>query len=127
MASRADDILGWLSIDIDTRSMIIKRYQMLIVTIFITLFGLLVGLTIHYFLSKQIYLPISRLRRSMKQILRNEFETEIKTTSSGELGIIEQGCSHLQKHLETIRDLNHHIEVATADLQQSLELLEEKY
>ncbi|WP_115705068.1 two-component system sensor histidine kinase LetS [Legionella sainthelensi] len=127
MASRADDILGWLSIDIDTRSMIIKRYQMLIVTIFITLFGLLVGLTIHYFLSKQIYLPISRLRRSMKQILRNEFETEIKTTSSGELGIIEQGCSHLQKkHLETIRDLNHHIEVATADLQQSLELLEEK-
>lgn len=127
MASRADDILGWLSLDIDTRSMIIKRYQMLIVTIFITLFGLLVGLTIHYFLSKQIYLPISRLRRSMKQILRNEFETEIKTTSSGELGIIEQGCSHLQKkHLETIRDLNHHIEVATADLQQSLELLEEK-
>lgn len=127
MTSRADDILGWLSIDIDTRSMIIKRYQMLIVTIFITLCGLLLGLTIHYFLSKQIYLPISRLRRSMKQILRNEFETEIKTSSSGELGIIEQGCSHLQKkYLETVRDLNQHIEVATADLQQSLELLEEK-
>lgn len=98
MATRADDILGWLSIDIDTRSMIIKRYQMLIVTIFITLFGLLMGLTIHYFLSKRIYLPISRLRRSMKQILRNEFETEIKTTSPGELGIIEQGCAHLQKN-----------------------------
>ncbi|WP_133138257.1 two-component system sensor histidine kinase LetS [Legionella tucsonensis] len=127
MATRADDILGWLSIDIDTRSMIIKRYQMLIVTIFITLFGLLMGLTIHYFLSKRIYLPISRLRRSMKQILRNEFETEIKTTSPGELGIIEQGCAHLQKkYLETIRDLNQHIEVATEDLQQSLELLEEK-
>lgn len=127
MGSRADDILGWLSIDIDTRSMIIKRYQMLIVTIFITLFGLLVGLTIHYFLSKRIYLPISRLRRSMKQILRNEFETEIKTSSPGELGIIEQGCAHLQKeYLDTMRDLNQHIEVATEDLQQSLELLEEK-
>jgi two-component system, NarL family, sensor histidine kinase BarA len=127
VASRADDILGWLSIDIDTRSMIIKRYQMLIVTIFITLFGLLMGLTIHYFLSKRIYLPISRLRRSMKQILRNEFETEIKTTSPGELGIIEQGCAHLQtEYLSTIRDLNQHIEVATVDLQQSLELLEEK-
>jgi two-component system sensor histidine kinase BarA len=107
--------------------MIIKRYQMIIVTIFITLFGLLMGLTIHYFLSKRIYLPISRLRRSMKQILRNEFETEIKITSPGELGIIEQGCAHLQReYLSTIRDLNQHIEVATADLQQSLELLEEK-
>ena len=124
---QADDILGWLSIDIDTRSMLIKRYQMLIVTIFITLFGLLVGLSSHYFLSKRIYLPISRLRRSMKQILRNEFETEIKTSSKGELGIIEKGCVHLQKrYLDTINDLNQHIEVATADLQQSLELLEEK-
>ncbi|MDR3501448.1 MAG: response regulator [Legionella sp.] len=124
---QADDILGWLSIDIDTRSMLIKRYQMLIVTIFITLFGLLMGLTSHYFLSKRIYLPISRLRRSMKQILRNEFETEIKTSSKGELGIIEKGCAHLQKkYIDTIKDLNQHIEVATEDLQQSLELLEEK-
>lgn len=127
LAFRADDILGWLSIDIDTRSMLLKRYQMLIVTIFITLFGLLLGLTIHYFLSKRIYVPISRLRRSMKQILRNEFETEIPTTSKGELGVIEQGCAHLQKeYLSTLNDLNQHIEVATEDLQQSLELLEEK-
>ncbi|WP_115343485.1 two-component system sensor histidine kinase LetS [Legionella moravica] len=127
VAFQADDILGWLSIDIDTQSMLIKRYQMLIVTIFITLFGLLMGLTIHYFLSKRIYLPISRLRRSMKQILSNEFETEIKVGSQGELGVIEKGCAHLQKqYLNTIRDLNQHIEVATEDLQQSLELLEEK-
>jgi two-component system sensor histidine kinase BarA len=124
---QADDILGWLSIDIDTQSMLLKRYQMLIITIFITLFGLLMGLTIHYFLSKRIYLPIARLRRSMKQITSNEFETEIKVSSPGELGIIEKGCQHLQhQYLNTVRDLNHHIEVATADLQQSLELLEEK-
>ncbi|MCZ4697015.1 ATP-binding protein [Legionella pneumophila] len=124
---QADDILGWLSIDIDTQSLLIKRYQMLIVTIFITLFGLLMGLTIHYFLSKRIYMPIARLRRSMKQILSNEFETEIRISSPGELGIIEKGCAHLQRqYLNTVRDLNHHIEIATADLQQSLELLEEK-
>ena len=127
IAFQADDILGWLSIDIDTQSMLIKRYQMMIVTIFITLFGLLMGLTIHYFLSKQIYVPIARLRRSMKQILRNEFETEIRVSSSGELGVIEKGCAHLQnQYLSSVRDLNQHIEVATEDLQQSLELLEEK-
>lgn len=127
LANRADDVLGWLSIDIDTRTMLIKRYQMLIVTIFITLFGLLMGLTIHYFLSKRIYLPISRLRRSMKQILSNEFETKISVRSTGELGMIEQGCAHLQKkYLSTIKDLNQHIDSATEDLQQSLELLEEK-
>ncbi len=127
IAFQADDVLGWLSIDIDTKSMLIQRYQMYIVTIFITLLGLLMSLSIHYFLSKRIYLPIARLRRSMKQILSNEFETQIKIVSPGELGIIEQGCAHLQKHyLSSINDLNQHIEVATADLQQSLELLEEK-
>ncbi|STX49934.1 sensory box histidine kinase/response regulator [Legionella hackeliae] len=40
---QADDILGWLSLDIDTQSMLIKRYQMYIVTIFITLLGLLIS------------------------------------------------------------------------------------
>ncbi|CDZ77043.1 Signal transduction histidine-protein kinase BarA [Legionella massiliensis] len=127
IALEADDILGWLSIDIDTQSILIKRYRMYIITIFITLLGLLISLTIHYFISRRIYIPISRLRRSMKQILSNEFETHIPVSSSGELGLIERGCAHLQKqYLNTIHDLNHHIEVATGDLQQSLELLEEK-
>jgi len=124
---QADDTLGWLSIDIDTQPMQIKRYQMYIVTIFITLLGLLISLSIHYFLSKRIYLPIARLRRSMKQINSNEFETRIAVSSKGEIGEIEQGCAHLQKqYLSTIRDMNQHIETATEDLQQSLELLEEK-
>ena len=127
IAFQADDILGWLSIDIDTKSMLVQRYQMYITTIFITFLGLLMSLSIHYWLSRRIYVPIARLRRSMKQILSNEFETQIKVSSCGELGIIESGCAQLQKkYLDTIQDLNQHIEVATADLQQSLELLEEK-
>jgi two-component system sensor histidine kinase BarA len=121
------DILGWLSINLDTKSMLIKQYQMIIITIFITLFGLLFGLIINYFLAKNIYSPLSRLRRCMKQILQNEFETKIKTSSQGELGIIEHGCAHLQHaYLDSIKNLNQHIETATEDIQQSLESLEEK-
>jgi len=124
---QTDDIIGWLSIDVDKQPLLIKRYKMIIVTIFLTLLGLLISLAVHYFFSKRIYLPISRLRRSMKQILSNEFETRIKVSSQGELGIIEQGCVHLQKqYLHTVNEMNQHIEEATADLQQSLELLEEK-
>lgn len=124
---QTDDIIGWVSINVDKQPLLIKRYQMIIVTIFLTLFGLLMSLSIHYFFSKRIYVPIARLRRSMKQILSNEFETRIQVRSKGELGIIEQGCIHLQKqYLHTVKDLNQHIEEATADLQQSLELLEEK-
>lgn len=124
---QAHETLGWLSLDIDTKSMSIKRYKMYIISIFITLTGLLLGLSIHFFLSRRLHLPLTRLRRSMKQILRNEFETHIRVSSPGELGVIERGCAHLQTaYTNMVRDLNHHIEVATADLQQSLELLEEK-
>ncbi|HBI21424.1 MAG TPA: hybrid sensor histidine kinase/response regulator [Legionella sp.] len=119
--------LGWVSMKMDTQPILIKRYQMYIFTIFITLIGLLIGLSIHYVLSRKIHRPITRLRRRMKQILNNEFETTIHVSSSGELGIIEQGCAHLQsKYLSIINELNHHIEIATTDLQQGLELLEEK-
>lgn len=125
--SQAGEILGWLSIDIDTQAMLIKRYQMYIVTIFITLIGLLIGLSIHYLLSKRIYIPIARLRRSMKQILSNEFETEIKTTSPGELGTIEKGCARLQEeYFKLTHEMNQYIETATEDLQRNLEVLEEK-
>lgn len=125
--SKADDVLGWLCLDIDTKTTIIQKYQMYIVTIFITLFGLLISLSIHYFLSKKLYLPITRLKRSMQQILQNEFETQIPNESPGELGTIEQGCNHLQqKYLATMTNLNQLVEDATSDLQQSLELLEEK-
>ncbi|MCC5792870.1 MAG: response regulator [Legionellaceae bacterium] len=123
----SNDVLGWLSINLDTQSMLMKRYQMYVISIFITLLGLLISLGIHYFLSKQIYEPIIRLRHSMKQILGNAFKTKIRTGSPGELGEIEQGCRHLQQHyLETIDEMNHLIEEANKDLQQSLELLEEK-
>ena len=121
------EIIGWLSISIDKRSMLLKKYQMYITSIFITLIGLLTSLTIHYFLSRRIYIPIFRLRRSMRQILNNVFDAKISQTSLGEIGEIERGSAYLQQHyLNTVRELNHHIETATADLQQSLELVEEK-
>lgn len=130
----ADDILGWISLDIDTQSLLIKRYQMVIITIFITLFGILLSLIIHFFLSRRIYLPIVRLKRSMRQIKNNHFEARIATNSTGELGDIEQGCAYLQsqylekeKELEqTNHDMHHNIELATEDLHHNLESLEEK-
>lgn len=125
--SAYDDIIGWLSIDIDTQSLLVKKYQMYMITIFITLLGLLISLAVHFFLSRRLSKPIARLEREMKQVLNNHFSVPIRVSSSGEIGTIEKGISYLQKHyLTTVHDLNHQIEVATADLQQNLELVEEK-
>lgn len=122
-----NELLSFVSTSVDTKLILIKRYQMYIATIFITLSGLLFAFLIHYLLSKHIYQPIARLRRSMRQIIGNEFDTPIDTSSGGELGLIQKGCAHLQKqYLHTIKDMQQSIEIAIADLQQSLESLEEK-
>jgi two-component system sensor histidine kinase BarA len=124
---KAHQNLGWISIQLDTKIGAIKSYRMIITTIFIILIGLFLGLMVNHLLSKRIYLPITRLRRSMKQILKNEFETTIKNTTKGELGIIEQGVIHLQRaYLDSEQEFNNNLEVATSDIQQHLESLEEK-
>lgn len=126
-ALETDELLGWVFMTIDTKSILIKRYQMYLLTVLITLCGLLLTLVVHTILSKQVYQPIARLRRSMRQIIGNEFDTPIDTSSGGELGLIEKGCAYLQtQYLNAMKEMQQSIELATADLQQSLESLEEK-
>jgi two-component system sensor histidine kinase BarA len=124
---RAAENLGWVAIQLDTKEVTIKIYRMYIITMFITFIGLLLGLIVNHMLSRTIYHPLNRLRRSMTQILKNEYETTIKHTSSGEIGTIEAGVKHLQNsYLQGVEEFNHNLEIATADIQQHLESLEEK-
>src|SRR3990167_7827342 len=115
------DTVGFLSLQVEKQLVELKRYHFYITTLGIVLISLLMIIVVHYILSKNVYAPIARLRRSMKQILQNEFETYIRVSSPSELGIIEAGCAHLQNaYLKLVHEMNHHIEVATEDLQQSL-------
>jgi two-component system sensor histidine kinase BarA len=126
-SAHSSNVLGYLSLDVDTQANTIKQYRMIIITMFLTFFGLVLGLIINHFLSVKIYKPINRLRRSMKQILNNEFETTIKHVSKGEIGLIEKGSKHLQtSYLNLNNDFNNNVEQQTQDLQQNLEALEEK-
>ncbi|MCX7115863.1 MAG: ATP-binding protein [Gammaproteobacteria bacterium] len=120
-------LLGWVSIKLDPFPEQLVFYQHILFALILSAICLLFSWGFQIISSKGMLISISRLRRSMRQILRNEFETEIKIHEDGPLKEIEEGCQYLQKqYLNSVHDLNHHIEIATADLQQSLELLEEK-
>lgn len=116
---------GWLYLDLDRKFLMIKHYEMVLTTFIIVLLCLITGLIAHHFLSKKIYNPIRSLRHNMERILRNEFDSTFEPNNIGELGIIEQGCAHLLNlYLSLTKDFNQQVEVATQDLQQSLEQLE---
>ena len=118
---------GWIYLDLDKKFLLIKHYQMVLSTLGIVLLCLIIGLIGHHFLAKNIYSPIMRLYRNMERILRQEYDVRFDTSNPGELGIIEQGCEHLrQSYVNTTQEFNQQLELATQDLQQSLELLEVK-
>lgn len=112
---------------IDTQFMDIKRNQMFIMTFFIVIFAVMAIVLVYYGLTKELDQAIYHLRQSMRQILRDEFDTPIHMYSQGEFGEIERGCAHLQDvYLSLRRDLQQQIDMGIADLSHSLELLEEK-
>lgn len=118
---------GWIYLDLDKKFLLIKHYQMVLSTLGIVLLCLLIGLIGHHFLAKNIYAPIMRLYRNMERILHQEYDVSFDTSKSDELGIVEQGCAHLQQnYLNTKQEFNQQLEMATQDLQQSLESLEVK-
>lgn len=124
---QADHVLGWISVDLDTRPALIKKYGLYLASIFITLLGIAVGLVLHHFHGRKIYYPLQRLKHTMRQISNEAYETPIKVESEGDIGIIEKGCADLQnKYLQTMDEFYQHVDTATKDLQQSLELIESK-
>ncbi len=118
---------GWIYLDLDKKFLLIKHYQMVLSTLAIVILCLIIGLIGHYFLAKNIYAPILRLYHNMERILRQEYDVTFDTSKNDELGIIEQGCAHLQQsYLGMTQEFNQQLEIATHDLQQSLEMLEVK-
>ena len=118
---------GWIYLDLDKKFLVIKHYQMVLSTLGIVLLCLIMGLIGHHFLAKNIYGPIMHLYRNMERVLRQEYNVPFDTSKSDELGVIEQGCEHLrQNYLNTTQEFNQQMEIATQDLQQSLESLEVK-
>lgn len=124
---KVDHTIGWVSMSLDTTPLWIEQYRLGIISTLVIGFALLLGLIIHYFLTSSIYRPIQQLEQSMTQVLNHQFDTIIKQSSTNEFQTIEKGCAYLQKkYLNTIEDMNQHIETAIRELQESHELLEEK-
>jgi two-component system sensor histidine kinase BarA len=118
---------GWIYLDLDKKFLLIKHYQMVLSTLSIVILCFIIGLIGHHFLAKNIYGPIKRLHRNMERILHQEYDVRFDPSKSDELGTIEQGCAHLQeRYLSTTQEFHQQLELATQDLQQSLEALEVK-
>ena len=125
--SMSDPYQGWVYLDLDRKFLLIKHYEMVLMTLSIIFLCFIAGCLGYHFLSKNIYRPIGRLRKTMDHMLKNEFDATFMNDLPGEIGIIAQGGAHLQQHyLALTKDFSQQLDVATNDLQQSLELLEVK-
>ena len=119
--------LGWISINVDERVMIINSYENIIAIAMMFFISFIISLIIYAWLLKKIYQPIFHLQRNMKSILRQEFTIPIYTSDFSEFKIITDGFTYLQsQYLQAVNEINQAIELQTNELQNSLILLEEK-
>ncbi|MDP3558726.1 MAG: response regulator [Legionellaceae bacterium] len=127
LSKESQQLLGSFSTLHHSQALEIICYRRILFSIVLISFSLLTGLITYFLLTRKLYVPLLRLSRSMRLIMRNVLDTPIVAQSVGELGLIEQGCIHLQKQYALlVDDAQHQVEVATQDLQLTLESLEEK-
>ncbi len=118
-------IVGWVAVALSRTTTLLEEYQVIIVTIFFLMLGLLISVFLARRTARHLTRPLLKMRSAIKEIEQGKLETQIDTHSPGELGELEEGINNMTAALQRARDgLESNIEQATANLKQSLDTIE---
>lgn len=120
-------VIGWASITLSRTKTLLKEYQVILVTLTILTLGILFSSFLARRTARRLTRPIFRMCKAVKQLEEGQLETRIKVFTGGEISELEKGINTMAEALQQARDeLQHNIDQATGDLQQSLETIEKK-
>lgn len=118
-------VIGWVYVEMSTRSM--QQQRSIIITRALLITGLLLLITgvVAVRTGRQISLPIEEMTRAVGKVATGDLELRIPTGSTGEIGQLEKGIDSMIESLRIARDeMRSHIDIATGQLRQALEELE---
>lgn len=122
----AKQVLGWISIDIDTSSVGLKEYRAIIIALLISFICLLIGWLISFRLTGQFAQPLRRIKREVININQGKENTDVSTDDDGELGDLQHQIKLLADNLKHTRQhIQESIDTETADLNNNMAQLEQ--
>lgn len=120
-------VIGWVTITLSRTQTLLEEYQLIIITLTILVIGILISILLARNTTKHLTSPLMRMRAGIRKIEKGELQTRIYTQTNDEMSELATGINHMAAALQEARnELQENIEQATADLKQSLEIIESK-
>jgi two-component system sensor histidine kinase BarA len=119
--------IGRIEILVDLRPVRREERAVLLESLGISALALLITGALALRIGQGVTGPVRRLTRTVEQIRGGDLGARPPRTSGGELGSLERGIAEMAEEIEqTQASLQHRVERATADLQETLDELAER-
>jgi len=113
----APEIIGHVFVEFDKSELAVRQRELLNRGLLIVLFGLILLAILAIGMADNLARPVMRLVRAVREMSSGHLDSRVPATSSGELGVLEQGFNEMAKHIEEAHlSMLTRIEEATAQL-----------
>ncbi len=120
-------IIGWISVDFDGTQVQIRQYQALLISLLISLLGIIIAGIISNSLLSHITDPVRNIGKAINRALIGKYSGRIQSTGSGDFKVINDGLNQLINKLRGAEDdYQQQLLQNTSDLQHNIEALETK-
>ncbi len=118
-------IIGWLKLELETKSIHIRQSKILMHTCMIYLLGLSISGLLAFQMSRHVTRPVLELAQAVERIKKGKLNTRIRTSAYQEIEVLESGINTMAQALENAHsELQHKIDQATLSLRRTLETIE---
>jgi diguanylate cyclase (GGDEF)-like protein len=113
----APEVIGHVFVEFDKTELTSRQHQLLQRGLMIVLFGLLILAALAIAMADNLAQPVMRLVQAIHGMSSGRLDTRVPATSSGEIGILENGFNEMATHIEEVHfSMQSRIEEATAQL-----------
>ena len=111
------EIIGYVFVEYDKSELADKQRELVQRGLLIVLFGMLVLAALAIAMADNLARPVMRLVQAVNGMSSGKLDTRVPTSSSGELGVLENGFNEMASRMEEVHlSMQSRIEEATAQL-----------
>lgn len=111
------EIIGYVFVEYDKSELADKQRELVQRGLMIVLFGMLVLAALAIAMADNLARPVMRLVQAVNGMSSGKLDTRVPTSSSGELGVLENGFNEMASRMEEVHlSMQSRIEEATAQL-----------
>jgi len=119
--------LGYIAIDLDLKTVHLKRLKELLILILLLLFCLCIAVLLSYRLIQDVTVPIHNMVNAVDRIRRGRLNSRVEGNTFGELDTLKNGINTMAMSLAAYRKkMQHSIDQATFDLRNTFEQIEKQ-